>query len=129
MLAAAWGLVVLGEWASAARRARWHLDEIAPPLAEVEERTGPWDMPVAAPTVIEAAPDPESLTVVAKLPAMGARRRASSSCPRSPSRDEWRRFGVAAQSTARPIPEGGRRRQRATKRWAARASAPASRCW
>ena len=52
VVAAAWGLVVLGEWASTARRAQWHLDEIAPPLAEVEERTGPWDIPVAAPTVI-----------------------------------------------------------------------------
>lgn len=69
LMAASWALVALGEWASAARRARWHLDEIAPPLAEVEERTGPWDLPVAAPTVIEAAPDPESRTVVAKPPA------------------------------------------------------------
>jgi hypothetical protein len=64
VVAAAWALVVLGEWASAARRARWHLDEIAPPVAAIEERTGPWDLPVAAPTVIEAAPDHESLTVV-----------------------------------------------------------------
>jgi hypothetical protein len=68
VMAGAWALVVLGEWASALRRASWHLDEIAPPLA-VEERTGPWDLPVAAPTVIEAAPDPESRTVVAALPA------------------------------------------------------------
>ena len=30
-MVAAWTLVVLSEWAAAAKRARWHLDEIAPP--------------------------------------------------------------------------------------------------
>lgn len=71
VMAAAWALVVLGEWASALRRASWHLDEVAPPLA-LEERTGPWDLPVAAPTVIEAAPDPESRTIVVSAPADAA---------------------------------------------------------
>lgn len=69
VMAAAWALVVLGEWASAARRARWRLDEIPPAAAEAAgERTGPWDAPVVEATVIEAAPEPESRTVVATLP-------------------------------------------------------------
>jgi hypothetical protein len=67
---AAWTLVVLSEWAAAAKRARWHLDEIAPPLeSEAADTTGPWDMPVVQATVVEAAPDPESKTIVTKLPA------------------------------------------------------------
>jgi hypothetical protein len=70
VMAAAWTLVVLSEWAAAAKRARWHLDEIAPPLEpEAADTTGPWDMPVVQATVVEAAPDPESKTIVTKLPA------------------------------------------------------------
>jgi hypothetical protein len=104
VLAAAWGLVVLGEWASAARRARWHLDEIAPPLAEVEEHTGPWDIPVAAPTVIEAVPDPESRTVVVKPPGDGSEQTGEETgelvLPEEPEpakrRRFWRRRAVKA---------------------------------
>jgi hypothetical protein len=70
VMAAAWTLVVLSEWAAAAKRARWHLDEIAPPLEpDAPDATGPWDMPVVQATVVEAAPDPESKTIVTKLPA------------------------------------------------------------
>ena len=70
VMAAAWTLVVLAEWAEAARRARWRLDEIAPPLeADAADTTGPWDMPVVEATVVETAPDPESKTIVTKLPA------------------------------------------------------------
>ncbi|MHB1242622.1 MAG: hypothetical protein ACYC1P_04375 [Gaiellaceae bacterium] len=72
VMAVAWGLVALAEWAAAATRARWRLDEIAPPLAAAEgaaETTGPWDMPVVEATVVEAGPDPESKTIVTKLPA------------------------------------------------------------
>lgn len=71
VMTAAWGLVALAEWAAAARRARWRLDEIAAPLeaAEAAETTGPWDMPVVEATVVDAGPDPESKTVVTKLPA------------------------------------------------------------
>jgi hypothetical protein len=70
VMVAAWALVVLSEWAAAAKRARWHLDEIAPPLAlEAAETTGPWDMPVVEATVVESGPDPESKTIVTKLPA------------------------------------------------------------
>jgi hypothetical protein len=69
LMAAAWALVVVGEWAAAAKRARWRLDEIAPPLAEpAAETTGPWDMPVVEATVVDPGPDPESQTVVTKLP-------------------------------------------------------------
>ena len=70
VMAAAWVLVVLSEWAAAAKRARWRLDEVAPPLdLEAADTTGPWDMPVVQATVVEAAPDPESKTIVTKLPA------------------------------------------------------------
>lgn len=73
VMAAAWSLVALAEWAAAAKRERWHLDEIAPPLgAEAAETTGPWDMPVVEATVVDAGPDPESKTIVTKLPAEAA---------------------------------------------------------
>jgi len=72
VMAIAWGLVVITEWAAAAKRARWHLDEIAPPADTGSKRatdaTGPWDMPVVEATVVERGPDPESQTIVARLP-------------------------------------------------------------
>ena len=70
VMATAWTLVVAGEWAAAARRARWRLDEIAPAVAEgAADTTGPWNMPVVEATVVDHGPDPESQTVVTKLPA------------------------------------------------------------
>lgn len=72
VMTAAWVLVALAEWTAAARRARWRLDEIPPSLGEGEaaaDATGPWDMPVVQATVVDAGPDPESQTIVAKLPA------------------------------------------------------------
>jgi hypothetical protein len=73
VMAVAWALVVLSEWAAAAKRERWHLDEIAPPLAPAAaDTTGPWDMPVVEATVVESGPDPESKTIVTKLPADAA---------------------------------------------------------
>jgi hypothetical protein len=70
VMTAAWALVVLGEWAAAAKRARWRLDEIAPAVADgAAETTGPWDMPVVEATVVETGPDPESRTIVTTLPA------------------------------------------------------------
>ena len=90
-MVAAWTLVVLSEWAAAAKRARWHLDEIAPPLAaDAADTTGPWDMPVVQATVVESAPDPESKTIVTKLPA-------------EPGEDE-------REQTAEPAPAPKRRR-------------------
>ena len=77
VMVAAWTLVVLSEWAAAAKRARWHLDEIAPPLeAEAADTTGPWDMPIVQATVVESGPDPESKTIVTKLPADPAEEQA-----------------------------------------------------
>jgi hypothetical protein len=70
VMAVAWTLVVLSEWAAAAKRAQWRLEEIPPPLeAKAADTTGPWDMPVVEATVVEAGPDPESKTIVTKLPA------------------------------------------------------------
>lgn len=72
VMVAAWTLVVLSEWAAAAKRSRWHLDAIAPPLAaDAADTTGPWDMPVVEATVVEAGGDPESQTIVTPLPAKG----------------------------------------------------------
>lgn len=74
LMGTAWALVALAEWAAAAKRARWRLDEIAPPLTAPgasAETTGPWDMPVVGATAIEPPPPPssESKTIVARLPA------------------------------------------------------------
>ena len=70
VMAVAWSLVALAEWAAATKRSRWRLDEIAPPLdAGAADTTGPWDMPVIEATVIDEGPDPESRTMVTKLPA------------------------------------------------------------
>jgi hypothetical protein len=72
VMAVAWVLVVLTEWAAAAKRSRWRLEEIAPPAdagsKPAADTTGPWDMPVVEATVVESGPDPESRTIVAKLP-------------------------------------------------------------
>ena len=88
VMAAAWTLVVLSEWAAAAKRARWHLDEIAPPLeAEAADTTGPWDMPIVQATVVESGPDPESKTIVTKLPADPAgEERAAGETTQTPKR-------------------------------------------
>lgn len=72
VMGVAWALVALTEWAAAAKRSRWRLEEIAPP-ADVASKpaadtTGPWDMPVVEATVVESGPDPESKTIIAKLP-------------------------------------------------------------
>ena len=74
VMAVAWALVALAEWAAAAKRSRWRLDEIAPPVAvpgrDAAESTGPWDMPVVESTAVESqAPASESKTIVAQLPA------------------------------------------------------------
>lgn len=70
VMAAAWTLVALSEWAAAAKSARWRLGEIAPPVElDAADTTGPWDMPVVQATVVESGADPESKTIVTKLPA------------------------------------------------------------
>ena len=96
VMVAAWTLVVLSEWTAAAKRARWHLDEIPPPLeAEAADTTGPWDMPIVQATVVESGPDPESKTIVTKLPA-------------DPAEEER----VAGETTQTPKRRRGLRRRR-----------------
>lgn len=72
VMATAWGLVALSEWTAAAKRARWHLDEIAPSVASegdaAAESTGPWSMPVVQATAVEPADESESRTMIATLP-------------------------------------------------------------
>lgn len=72
VMAVAWVLVALTEWAAMAKRARWKLDEIAPALdaadAGASDSTGPWDIPIVEATVIEDS-ESESRTIVTKLPA------------------------------------------------------------
>lgn len=72
VMAGAWALVALAEWAAAVKRTRWRLDEIAPTLepadAASSESTGPWDAPIVEATVIDAS-ESESRTVVTTLPA------------------------------------------------------------
>lgn len=71
LMAIAWALVALSEWAAAAKRARWRLDEIPEPVAEAGdagESTGPWSMPVVHATVVAPPEGSEDHTVVAKLP-------------------------------------------------------------
>jgi hypothetical protein len=72
LMAGAWLLVVLSEWTAAAKRARWRLEEIPPPLEtpadDAGESTGPWSMPVVEATVVEEPDASESHTVVTSLP-------------------------------------------------------------
>lgn len=75
VMAVAWGLVALAEWAAAAKRSRWRLDEVAPTVAvpgpDAADGTGPWDMQVVEATAIgsqASASASESKTIVTKLP-------------------------------------------------------------
>lgn len=102
VMAAAWALVALSEWAASAKRARWRLDEIAPPAAaDAADTTGPWAMPVVEATVVEAGPDPESQTIVAKLPAESEPEPAEPEQEEEPQPTRRRRFGFRR----RPSPE------------------------
>lgn len=73
VMAVAWGLVALAEWAAAAKRSHWRLDEVAPAAAvpgpAAADSTGPWAMPVVEATAIDSqASASESNTIVTKLP-------------------------------------------------------------
>jgi hypothetical protein len=79
VMTVAWVLVALAEWAAAAKRSRWRLDEIAPALdaaaQAASDSTGPWAAPIVEATVIEGSqatseskPQSESNTIVTKLP-------------------------------------------------------------
>ena len=73
VMAAAWALVAISEWAAATKRARWRLEEVAVPIGktgvEASESTGPWNSPVVEATAVELPDVSESHTVVASLPA------------------------------------------------------------
>ena len=106
----AWALVALSEWAAAEKRARWHLEEIAPPVARTAssdlDTTGPWDMPVVQATAIEAADDSESHTVVAQLPpeAEGGRRHGADDRARDAPSGRRLRFWRRAPVETTPDP-------------------------
>lgn len=106
VMGAAWTLVVLSEWAAAAGRERWHLDEIAPPLEpDAADTTGPWDMPVVQATVVESTPDPESKTIVTKLPAEAGESEPEETAERPPApkrRRGLRRRRQTAEGVADP---------------------------
>jgi hypothetical protein len=104
VMVVAWGLVALAEWAAAAKRSHWRLDEIAPPVTapgpDASDSTGPWDMPVVETTAVASATTAsESKTVVTKLPAEPV---VSDEAPppktKKATRRGWRR--KAAESTA-----------------------------
>ena len=107
VMAVAWALVALAEWAAAAKRARWRLDEI-PPALESElaagGETGPWDMPIVQATVVDPGPDPESKTVVTKLPVDPVESAAVEETPpeAEPKRRWWSRRKPAEAPPADP---------------------------
>lgn len=72
VMAAAWALVAVSEWAAAAKRARWRLEAVAPagevPGEGANESTGPWNIPVIEATAIELPDVSESHTVIEPLP-------------------------------------------------------------
>jgi len=117
VMAVAWGLVALAEWAAAAKRSHWRLDEIAPAVAApgpaAADSTGPWDMPVVESTAIEsqaqaAAPEleSESNTIVTTLPAdpVEAEPDEQSESAKAPGRrfGLWRRKQPADAGAADP---------------------------
>ena len=82
LMAGAWVVVALVEWTAAARRARWHLDEIPPPLEAADTGvTGRWSNPVVEATAFAPPDVSESRTVVTKLPADPEVARATSVDP------------------------------------------------
>lgn len=105
VMAAAWGLVAISEWAAATKRARWRLEDVAAPLPlpgeTAAESTGPWNMPVVEATAVELPDVSESHTVVAQPPV---------DAKLAPSED------VAVESAAKPVRKGiFRRRHRASE--------------
>ena len=109
VMAVAWGLVTLAEWAATAKRARWRLDEVAPavtvPGQDAADSTGPWDMPVVESTAIDLpAAASESKTIVTKLPVEPAKSEAEPEpAPQPPRRGlRLRRRRPAEPSAADP---------------------------
>ena len=67
VMAAAWVIVALAEWAAWAKRRRWHLEEIPPAVVDVGSPD--WYAPPVEQTIMQAPEPSESHTVVASLPA------------------------------------------------------------
>lgn len=107
VMVVAWGLVALSEWAAAAKRSRWRLDEIAPAAAEpgpdTTDSTGPWDMPVVEATALESqASASESKTIVTKLPANPAESAAAPAAEPEQAKRRGRRRKAAETTAADP---------------------------
>ena len=97
VMAVAWALVAFAEWAAAAKRSRWRLDEVAPAVAapgpNTADSTGPWDMPVVEATAVGSqASGSESNTIVTKLPADSGE--AGPERVPEPEQASKRRFGL-----------------------------------
>jgi hypothetical protein len=67
VMAGAWLIVALSEWAAYAKQRRWRLDEVAPPLPEGGSPA--WYVPPVERTVMRGPDEAESHTVVSALPA------------------------------------------------------------
>jgi hypothetical protein len=67
VMAGAWLIVALSEWAAFAKQRRWRLDEVAPALAEVGSPA--WYVPPVERTALRGPDAAESHTVVTALPA------------------------------------------------------------
>jgi hypothetical protein len=107
IMAVAWALVALAEWAAAARRARWHLEEVAAPrevAAADAESTGPWDVPIVEATVVDESGS-ESKTVVTKPPSDAPAEEQTGIQPEQPTGEQrrfWRRRRPAEAGAADP---------------------------
>lgn len=67
VMAGAWLLVALSEWAAFAKQRRWRLDDVAPPLPEPGSPA--WYVPPVEQTVLRGPDAAEFHTVVTALPA------------------------------------------------------------
>jgi hypothetical protein len=92
VMGVAWLVVALVEWSNAARRARWRLDEIPPPLepAATGDATGRWSAPVVEATALAQPEVSESRTVVTRQPAEAepAEAAAPADAPQAPQAAE-----------------------------------------
>ena len=67
VMAAAWVLVALSEWAAFAKQRRWRLDEVAPPVGEGGSPA--WYVPPVEQTVLQASPAADESHTVVSSPA------------------------------------------------------------
>jgi len=67
VMAGAWLIVALSEWAAFAKQRRWRLEDVAPPLPEVGSPD--WYVPPVQQTLLRGPDEAESRTIVSALPA------------------------------------------------------------